>query len=134
MIACQRYHPNPAIIRLLIDSGARVNAVDADGNTPLHAAGINATEEIAAILLDAGAKTDFRNKEGKTPLIKTFESEPHIWKPARVLLASGADWHDIADIGRDIEDIEPEADNELSGREEKATKPDVAATIMEYAK
>ena len=47
-----------AIIRLLLDAGASVNAADLDGWTPLHFASENGQEETVNLLLDRGADID----------------------------------------------------------------------------
>lgn len=68
-----------AAARLLIDSGANVNAVDSGrGRTPLHQVVSNGSlnderRAILVLLLDKGAKVDVRDKEGKTPLALALE-------------------------------------------------------------
>jgi ankyrin repeat protein len=47
--------------RLLIQSGANVNAVDKDGWTPLHAAAHWEQEETCRILAENGASFEMRN-------------------------------------------------------------------------
>ena len=47
--------------RLLIQSGANVNAVDKDGWTPLHAAAHWEQEEACKILAENGASFDTKN-------------------------------------------------------------------------
>ncbi|MYD15240.1 MAG: hypothetical protein F4X00_16725, partial [Gemmatimonadetes bacterium] len=64
-----RSTPDPAVIALLLSSGADANAPNWDGWTPLHAAAeSNALAEVAGRLLDAGADPNARNREGVTPL------------------------------------------------------------------
>ncbi|XP_071110120.1 ankyrin repeat domain-containing protein 46-like [Haliotis cracherodii] len=53
-----------AIVRLLINSGADINAEDRQGNTPLHWCGHIDTVEI---LVEMGANVNARNKMGFTP-------------------------------------------------------------------
>ncbi|MCS7084617.1 MAG: ankyrin repeat domain-containing protein [Bacteroidia bacterium] len=57
-----------ALVRLLIEQKADVNAPNARGDTPLHYAVAFGEPTHVQILVDAGAKTDLVNKEGKTPL------------------------------------------------------------------
>ena len=57
----------PAIIGVLVGSGAEVNARDERGATPLHwAAGWN-TPAVIRVLLDAGADAAARDEDGITP-------------------------------------------------------------------
>jgi ankyrin repeat protein len=53
------------IVRLLLDRGAKVNAKNHQGWTPLHRV---TTEEVAALLLDNGADLNAKDKFGETPL------------------------------------------------------------------
>ena len=54
---------------LLIRHHARVNAVNHDGNTPLHqAARFSASFEVFRLLLEHKAKPAIRNRSGMTPL------------------------------------------------------------------
>ena len=46
---------------------ARVNAVNADGYTPLHRAAFNGHAIVADLLLAAGANPKAANKNGQTP-------------------------------------------------------------------
>lgn len=56
---------NKAIVKMLIQKGADVNAVDADNMTPIF----NKEVEIAKILVEAGADIHLKSKKGNTPLI-----------------------------------------------------------------
>ena len=72
-----------AKVKSLLASGARVDARDENGFTPLHWA---KTAQIAKVLLKAGARVDARGKYGETPLnfgLKTVEV-------TKVLLKAGA--------------------------------------------
>lgn len=64
------------IVEMLIDKGAKVNAMADDGNTPLHYA---STMEIAELLIESGA--DVNARVNKTP---------HRLKPPYIVL--GVDW------------------------------------------
>jgi len=56
-------------IKVLLERGAKVNAPDASGDTPLHIAVRNkAHEDVVRQLLEAGADVHARNAKGQTPL------------------------------------------------------------------
>jgi ankyrin repeat protein len=57
---------NPAIVKLLLDFGADVNAAQAGGWTPLHAAAQGGLAEIAELLLRAGADRSLRAANQQT--------------------------------------------------------------------
>ncbi|XP_051978498.1 protein fem-1 homolog B-like [Xyrauchen texanus] len=71
--------PNAQVTKLLIDCGAQVNAVDHDGNSPLHLivqynrpiSDFLTLHAIIISLVEAGAHTDMTNKQKKTPLDKS---------------------------------------------------------------
>ncbi|XP_051545943.1 protein fem-1 homolog B [Myxocyprinus asiaticus] len=71
--------PNAQVTKLLIDCGAEVNAVDHDGNSPLHLivqynrpiSDFLTLHAIIISLVEAGAHTDMTNKQKKTPLDKS---------------------------------------------------------------
>jgi hypothetical protein len=52
------------VVRLLIDYGADINTIDADGDTPLHRAASQGSLEIIKALLNAGAGVDAKNDMG----------------------------------------------------------------------
>ncbi|RMG03466.1 MAG: ankyrin repeat domain-containing protein, partial [Acidobacteria bacterium] len=56
------------IARLLISSGANVNAKDQDGQTPLHEAAWYGNSGVAKLLISSRADLNAKNKNGKTPL------------------------------------------------------------------
>jgi ankyrin repeat protein len=56
------------IMRLLLDHGALVDAVDKDGFTPLHMAAALYNKDAALFLLSKGADPLKRNKAGLTPI------------------------------------------------------------------
>ncbi|XP_061696607.1 protein fem-1 homolog B [Syngnathoides biaculeatus] len=71
--------PNAQVTKLLLDCGARVDAVDHEGNTPLHVivqynrpiSDFLTLHAIIIGLVEAGAHTDRTNKQKKTPLDKS---------------------------------------------------------------
>lgn len=55
-------------IRLLVDAGASVNAVDNFGNTPIHEAVLRRQVTAVKALLQGGAEVGLKNGVGLTPL------------------------------------------------------------------
>ena len=74
-----------ACIKLLIDAGANLEAVDLNGHTPLQFAANFANAEIVSLLLDAGANVNAVSDLGSTALhLAALDC-------VEVLLAAGAD-------------------------------------------
>ncbi|XP_066557308.1 protein fem-1 homolog B isoform X2 [Amia ocellicauda] len=71
--------PNAQVSKLLLDCGAQVNAVDLEGNSPLHVivqynrpiSDFLTLHAIIISLVEAGAHTDMTNRQSKTPLDKS---------------------------------------------------------------
>ncbi|XP_059392921.1 protein fem-1 homolog B [Carassius carassius] len=71
--------PNAQVTKLLIECGAHVNAMDHEGNSPLHLivqynrpiSDFLTLHAIIISLVEAGAHTDMTNKQKKTPLDKS---------------------------------------------------------------
>lgn len=51
----------------LLKEGCDINAVDNDGNTPMHISVMYASKECSKFLIDNGADMSIRNNNGKTP-------------------------------------------------------------------
>lgn len=88
-------HNNEKMVKLLIDHGANVNAVDADGNTPLHLVAnlldVESAQRIAEHLLRRSVNKNAMNKDGNTFLhLLVFYSN---WKLIKALKKS-FDLHD----------------------------------------
>ncbi|MHC4830897.1 MAG: ankyrin repeat domain-containing protein [Planctomycetota bacterium] len=74
-------HGNLDAVRALIELGAFVHAIDAQGQTPLHVAlGVRgeANEALVAMLLRNGADLEARDHAGRTP-IEVASEEGHVW-------------------------------------------------------
>lgn len=54
--------------QLLICMGLEVNAMDQQGNTPLHFAALRGLKEVVHILLSNGANSQVLNEQGESPL------------------------------------------------------------------
>jgi ankyrin repeat protein len=79
------------VIRELLAHGAKVNAQDTDGCTPLHYAVINMDAAMVELLLEAGADPKIADKGGDTPLALA-----ETWYPRNdVLNALGAHVADL---------------------------------------
>jgi ankyrin repeat protein len=63
-----RAHPDAPLVTLLVAKRAKLEAVDADGNTALHQAAMMNAAAAATALIAAGAHRDAKNGDGKTPL------------------------------------------------------------------
>src|ERR1700733_9411481 len=55
-------------IKLCLDAGADVNAIDNQGDTALHGAAQKGYDQVVQFLVDRGAKLDIKDKKGRTPL------------------------------------------------------------------
>jgi ankyrin repeat protein len=82
------------VVRLLLASGADVNAQDKYGNTPLHESALFGHKDVVALLLASKADVNALNKNGETPLHRaamTGHNETGHNDVAELLLANGAD-------------------------------------------
>ena len=55
-------------VTAMLDLGADVNAVDANGNTALHGAALTGANSVVNLLVEKGAKLDVKNKLGYMPV------------------------------------------------------------------
>jgi hemoglobin len=87
------------VVRLLVGSGAEVNASDGVKRcTPLHMAARRGHVEIAEALLDCGAEIDPRDSLGDTPLRRSVNCDKI--PVAALLIARGANVRSIGNKGR----------------------------------
>jgi len=56
------------LIKLLIDKGAKINAKNESGGTPLHLAAFWGHKDVIELLIENGAKYDIKNDRGRTAL------------------------------------------------------------------
>ena len=90
---------DPGIVQYLIDAGAAVNAVDADGYTALmYAASLNPNPSIVSLLVDAGADLGARTVQGWTPLMEAASGSDNA-EVVRELLRSGSEVDAVNAVG-----------------------------------
>lgn len=71
---CAVWKGHQEVVKLLLDSGAEVNAHNENdhwGTTPLHAAAHANQAAIARMLIDHGADVNAKDREGRTPMVHT---------------------------------------------------------------
>jgi ankyrin repeat protein len=73
------------VAELLVKAGARLEAADSEGETPLHHAASAASEDVVRYLLGQGASADAVDSSGKTPLLLAIRSEPFGKAPGAAL-------------------------------------------------
>jgi len=93
-VVAQTYDEGPAArlaaVRLCVDQGLDVNAVNAMGLTALHGAANRGSDDIIRFLADRGARLDARDKENRTPLNWAegvfLATHPALAKPTSIAL------------------------------------------------
>ncbi len=69
----------PQLVTTLLDVGAKVDAMDVAGNSPLHLAITNDRNREALAILAAGADLTMQNAVGRTPLHEAIEDGDPAW-------------------------------------------------------
>ena len=90
---------NLQIVAILLKAGAKIDARDNLGNTPLIYAADHDHLELAKLLLDVGAAIDSQDKNGMTPLMLGARNGQI--EIVRTLLARGANPNKSDFTGRD---------------------------------
>ena len=65
-----------AVVKLLLEKGAELEAKDSDGRTPLRRAAENGHEAVVKLLLEKDAELEAKDSFGRTPL----------WRPRTCLV------------------------------------------------
>ena len=97
------YQRDEAVVKMLIEKGANVNAVGNYGWTPLMVAAEKGLYATARLLIKYGAEVNVRNVGGVTPLmwaVSMREEWPDSVKLVRLLIASGADVNAKTNLGK----------------------------------
>ncbi len=63
---------NDALVQLLLDHDADIDARDTNGNTPLHLAARNGNLSMVKLLIARGANATIVNRDGQTPLALAY--------------------------------------------------------------
>ena len=77
-----------AMLNLLLEQGAIVDALDTDGSSALHQAALKERADVLLVLIGAGAKVDLPDNDGATALHFAANSGNEV--VLRVLLGAGA--------------------------------------------
>ncbi|KAH6618125.1 ankyrin repeat-containing domain protein [Chaetomium sp. MPI-SDFR-AT-0129] len=65
------------MVKLLLQAGAKIDTVNPEGRTALHAAATTQSAECASVLLKAGASPEDVSKNGQTPLSTAIMNNSH---------------------------------------------------------
>ena len=85
-VSADRY---AAVVSVLIGAGAKVNAKNDDGETPLYFSARYGPVSVVSALIAAGAKVNAKNDDGETPLHRAAHYGPV--SVVSALIAAGAD-------------------------------------------
>ena len=55
------------VVKIILDAGADINAVNDQQNTALHLAALRGNDKVVQYLMSRGARPEVKNKQGKTP-------------------------------------------------------------------
>ena len=110
-----RGHPQIESIRVLLNAGVAVNAIDVYGNTPLYYAVRQKNQDAVRVLLKAGADVNGINGNGVTPLREALASAQVNLQVIKLLLTAGADPDHVLSSGRTILEV---ARNSFKGNDE----------------
>ena len=91
------HYGHEAMVRMLLDRGARINQAREDGGTPLYMAAQQGHAAVAQVLLDRGADINQAWNDGATPLYMAAQQGHAAF--AQVLLDRGADINQAANDG-----------------------------------
>ena len=80
-------------VKLLIELGANVNAVNSSGRTALHSACHAGNLESAKLLLDTNSIINIKDNDGSTPLLDLVEWSWGSFELFKLLIVKGADIH-----------------------------------------
>jgi ankyrin repeat protein len=95
---------NADAVRLLLDEGARVDALDGNGSTPLVYAASRRNYDVAELLLKAGADPNLKGRLGMTPIRWAVTNSSGDFRLVRLLLQYGANPWIRNDAGSDAVD------------------------------
>ncbi|MFC6978993.1 ankyrin repeat domain-containing protein [Microbulbifer taiwanensis] len=86
-----------ALVRLLVEAGANLNARENKGRTPLNLSVVNSRSAVLELLLASGADPDIGDKRGITPLLNAVYDGN--FAAVQALVAAGADVAAVNDRG-----------------------------------
>ena len=89
---------NKNLFQILLASGADINALAFDGNTPLHTVIWNANFELVQLLLDSGADVNAQMYFHRWNALHLVAATGQL-KIVNILLDAGGDWRAIDNYG-----------------------------------
>lgn len=104
---------NPvAVIKLLLKSGAEIDAISTSGKTPLYLAIVARNTDAAEFLLNQGANPNIGDSKGETPLYWALRKG--LKDTAKLLILRGADSADIVNAFNNVDQILNFFDGDIS--------------------